>query len=617
MVDARLPDGSRVNAVVPPIALDGVAADDPEVRCRPLHRSGPDLLRHDDASGPRLPRGLRARSPQHHHFRRHRLGQDHDAQRAELLPARRTSASSPSRTPPSSSSIRTTCSGWSRARPTSRAAAQIAIRELVRNSLRMRPDRIIVGEVRDGAALDMLQAMNTGHDGSLTTVHANSPRDSLSRLETMVLMAGVELPVRAIREQVAGAIDLIVQQSRLKDGSRRIVAITEVVGMESDVITLQDIFTFDYSAGRDEAGRYRGALVPTGIRPEVHPGPRRLGSRPAQPAFREAGTVILFVRRLMAALAGGAVLLLLAPPSAMAAVDASLSDVKSTAAGVTGVLTFRSANPVQVDAATLVASVDETPIEVAITKSTHIERTAMLVIDTSGSMGASGMSTVRSATRAYLKEAPPDVLIGVVTFANTAGVDLKPTADRAAVQRVVDGLDARGDTSLYAAVKAATGALPANGDRSIVLLSDGADTVSKNRQRDLAAAVPGIEAARRTCRRCPLQHGRPRCCGALRGFAGANGGSVISAKNTKDVGAAFQSAARRSDLRSSSRSSQAQPLRGSHTISISGKAGTSRSRPPSDQLRCSASARLVQRQPPASPRMRRLQPFVLLRCSTR
>jgi pilus assembly protein CpaF len=144
----------------------------------------------------------------------------------------------------------------------------IPIRELVRNSLRMRPDRIVVGEVRDGAALDMLQAMNTGHDGSLTTVHANTPRDSLSRLETMVLMAGVDLPVRAIREQVAGAVDLIIQQTRLKDGSRRIVAITEVVGMEGEVVTLQDIFTFDYSAGRDENGRFRGQLIPTGIRPK-------------------------------------------------------------------------------------------------------------------------------------------------------------------------------------------------------------------------------------------------------------------------------------------------------------------------------------------------------------
>jgi pilus assembly protein CpaF len=145
---------------------------------------------------------------------------------------------------------------------------QIAIRDLVKNSLRMRPDRIVVGEIRDGAALDMLQAMNTGHDGSITTVHANSPRDSLSRLETLVLMAGVDLPVRAIREQVAGAVDLVIQQARLKDGSRRVVAISEVAGMESDVITMQDIFTFNYGAGRDENGRFRGGLISTGLRPK-------------------------------------------------------------------------------------------------------------------------------------------------------------------------------------------------------------------------------------------------------------------------------------------------------------------------------------------------------------
>src|SRR5690606_7313874 len=151
--------------------------------------------------------------------------------------------------------------------PNLEGKGEVTIRDLVRNALRMRPDRIVVGEVRDGAALDMLQAMNTGHDGSITTVHANSPRDSLSRLETMVLMAGVELPVRAIREQVAGALDLIIQQARLTDGSRRITAISEVVGMEGDVITLQDIFTFDFSAGRDEHGRFRGQLVGTGLRP--------------------------------------------------------------------------------------------------------------------------------------------------------------------------------------------------------------------------------------------------------------------------------------------------------------------------------------------------------------
>ena len=124
-----------------------------------------------------------------------------------------------------------------------------------RSSLRMRPDRIVVGEIRDAAALDMLQAMNTGHDGSIGTVHANTPRDVLSRVETMVLMAGVDLPIRAIREQVAGALDLIVHQARFKDGSRRITSVTEVVGMEGDVITLQDLFVFDHGRGRDDRGR--------------------------------------------------------------------------------------------------------------------------------------------------------------------------------------------------------------------------------------------------------------------------------------------------------------------------------------------------------------------------
>jgi pilus assembly protein CpaF len=143
----------------------------------------------------------------------------------------------------------------------------ITMRDLVRNSLRMRPDRIVVGEVRSGEALDMLQAMNTGHDGSLTTGHANSPRDMLSRLETMVLMAGMELPVRAIREQIASAVDLILQQSRLQDGSRRVTHLTEVQGMEGDVITLQDIFIFE-QAGRDEKGKIKGRFKPTGIRPK-------------------------------------------------------------------------------------------------------------------------------------------------------------------------------------------------------------------------------------------------------------------------------------------------------------------------------------------------------------
>jgi pilus assembly protein CpaF len=150
--------------------------------------------------------------------------------------------------------------------PNIEGRGSVPIRELVRNALRMRPDRIIVGECRSGEALDMLQAMNTGHDGSMSTGHANSPRDMLSRLETMVLMAGVDLPLRAIREQVASAIDLIVQQSRLKDGTRKIVNITEVQGMEGDVIVMQDVFVFEQTGIID--GKIQGHLRPTGIRPK-------------------------------------------------------------------------------------------------------------------------------------------------------------------------------------------------------------------------------------------------------------------------------------------------------------------------------------------------------------
>lgn len=144
---------------------------------------------------------------------------------------------------------------------------EISIRDLVRNSLRMRPDRIVVGEVRGGECLDMLQAMNTGHDGSISTVHANSPRDAMARLETLVLMAGMDLPLRAIREQVASAVNLIVHISRLRDGSRRVTHITEVQGMEGDVVTLQDAFVFDYSAGIDASGKFLGRPMPTGVRP--------------------------------------------------------------------------------------------------------------------------------------------------------------------------------------------------------------------------------------------------------------------------------------------------------------------------------------------------------------
>ncbi|MEY2460147.1 MAG: pilus assembly protein CpaF [Acidimicrobiaceae bacterium] len=152
--------------------------------------------------------------------------------------------------------------------PNIEGRGQVTIRDLVKNCLRMRPDRIVVGECRAGEALDMLQAMNTGHDGSITTIHSNSPRDTLARIETMTLMSGFDLPVRAIREQMASALDLIVHLTRLRDGTRRVTHVTEVQGMEGDVITLQDIFLFDYGMGVDEHGRFRGHLKATGVRPK-------------------------------------------------------------------------------------------------------------------------------------------------------------------------------------------------------------------------------------------------------------------------------------------------------------------------------------------------------------
>lgn len=166
---------------------------------------------------------------------------------------------------------------------------EVSIRDLVRNSLRMRPDRIVVGEVRGGESLDMLQAMNTGHDGSISTVHANSPRDAVARLETLVLMAGMDLPLRAIREQIASAVNLIVHISRLRDGTRRVTHITEVQGMEGDIVTLQDAFVFDYSAGIDANGRFLGKPLPTGVRPRftdrfielgIHVSPSVFGAHP-------------------------------------------------------------------------------------------------------------------------------------------------------------------------------------------------------------------------------------------------------------------------------------------------------------------------------------------------
>jgi pilus assembly protein CpaF len=174
--------------------------------------------------------------------------------------------------------------------PNIEGKGEVTIRELVINSLRMRPDRIIVGEVRGAEALDMLQAMNTGHDGSMTTVHANSPRDALSRLETMVLMAGTELPLKAIRDQVASALDLVIHQERMPDGTRKVIRVSEVQGMEGDVVTLQDLFVFQQTS--IEQRRIIGSLRPTGLRPKFVPKLEALGIQLHSTVFGTADTLL-------------------------------------------------------------------------------------------------------------------------------------------------------------------------------------------------------------------------------------------------------------------------------------------------------------------------------------
>jgi pilus assembly protein CpaF len=285
MVDARLPDGSRVNAIIPPLALNGPTitirkfSEDPFViddlitfgtltkemavfmdacvkaRLNIFVSGGTgsgktttlNVLSNFIPTDERIVTIEDAAELQ--------LGQDHVVS-LESRP------------------------------PNIEGKGEITIRDLVRNSLRMRPDRIVIGEVRGAEALDMLQAMNTGHDGSLATGHSNSPRDMISRLETMVMMAGMELPIKAIREQISGAIDLIIQQSRLKDGSRKITKITEVQGMEGDIIVLQDIFTFEQQ-GVGEDGKVIGRLVPTGVRPSFYERLESSGIRISAEVFME------------------------------------------------------------------------------------------------------------------------------------------------------------------------------------------------------------------------------------------------------------------------------------------------------------------------------------------
>jgi pilus assembly protein CpaF len=266
MVDARLPDGSRVNAIIPPLALDG-----PSITVRKFFR---DPLKVDDlikfgSLTPEIAKFLEACVKARLNII---VSGGTGSGKTTLLNILSSFIPADERiiTIEDSAELQLRQDHVVRLEsrpPNIEGKGAIAIRDLVRNSLRMRPERIVVGEVRGGEALDMLQAMNTGHDGSLTTGHANSPRDMLSRLETMVLMAGMDLPVRAIREQMASAVDLIVQANRFKDGSRKVTHVTEVQGMEGDVIVLQDLFVFKQT-GVGEDGNVRGQFISTGIRPK-------------------------------------------------------------------------------------------------------------------------------------------------------------------------------------------------------------------------------------------------------------------------------------------------------------------------------------------------------------
>ncbi len=295
MVDARLPDGSRVNAIIPPVAIDGQSIT--------IRKFGKDkltisqlieygsitagmaeflracvvgrlniLISGGTGSGKTtLLNVLSGFIPEEERIvtiedaAELRLQQDHIV-RLETKVANVENRGS------------------------------VSIRDLVRNSLRMRPDRIVVGEVRGGEALDMLQAMNTGHDGSLTTINANSPRDAISRLETLVLMAGMELPIKIVRQQVSSAIDVIIQQSRLRDGTRKVVAITEVAGMEGDVVVLSDIFKFEQT-GVDSDGKVLGQLKPTGIRPLFGPRLEVAGFKLSPEVFGASAADILAANR--------------------------------------------------------------------------------------------------------------------------------------------------------------------------------------------------------------------------------------------------------------------------------------------------------------------------------
>jgi pilus assembly protein CpaF len=294
-VDARLPDGSRVNAVIRPVSIDG-----PSITIRKFKKDKLSVQQLIDYGSltPNMAEFIRACVLAHLNIV---ISGGTGSGKTTLLNVLSSYIPEAERivTIEDAAELQLQQDHVLRMEtkvPNTDGRGAVSIRDLVRNSLRMRPDRIIVGECRGGEALDMLQAMNTGHDGSLTTLHANSPRDAISRMETMVLMSGMDLPLKVVRQQISSAVDLIVQQTRLKDGSRKVTAITEVVGMEGDIVVLTDIFKFEQT-GIGENGKIIGELKPTGIRPIFTPRLEAAGFKLGAEIYMPAGGMNLGQRR--------------------------------------------------------------------------------------------------------------------------------------------------------------------------------------------------------------------------------------------------------------------------------------------------------------------------------